>query len=77
MRYDGTPELMAVYARMVRDAGARIIGGCCGSTGAHLSAMIEALKGYEPGAPPGVAEIESALGPVQRARAARKSSRNR
>ena len=76
VRYDGTPELMAVYARMVRDAGARIIGGCCGSTGAHLSAMIEALKGYEPGAPPRVAEIEAALGPVHRARSPGKSARD-
>ena len=77
VRYDGTPELMAVYARMVRDAGARIIGGCCGSTGAHVGAMIEALDGYEPGAPPALADIESALGPVQKARSARKSSRKR
>ena len=68
---------MAVYARMVRDAGARIIGSCCGSTGAHVGAMIEALDGYEPGAPPALADIESALGPVQKARSARKSSRKR
>ena len=71
VRYDGTPELMAVYACMVRDAGARIIGGCCGSTGAHLGAMVEALHGHPPGPPPSLEQIEAALGPVQRARTAR------
>jgi 5-methyltetrahydrofolate--homocysteine methyltransferase len=29
--YDGTPELMAEYAVLARDAGVRIIGGCCGT----------------------------------------------
>ena len=75
VRYDGTPERMAVYARLVRDAGARIIGGCCGSTGAHLDAMVEALEGYAPGAPPSLEEIETALGPVQRAPKARTGKR--
>ena len=36
IRYDGTPSLMADYARLARDAGARIIGGCCGTTPAHI-----------------------------------------
>jgi len=42
--YDGTPELMARYARLAFAAGARIIGGCCGTTPAHVSAMREALE---------------------------------
>ena len=37
--YTGTPELMADYARLAFDAGARIIGGCCGTTPAHIAAM--------------------------------------
>ena len=37
--YSGTPELMADYARLAIDAGARIIGGCCGTSPAHLAAM--------------------------------------
>ena len=36
IHYDGTPELMAQYAVMARDSGARIIGGCCGTTAVHL-----------------------------------------
>ena len=35
IHYDGTPELMADYAVLARDCGARIIGGCCGTTPAH------------------------------------------
>ena len=42
--YDGTPEVMAQHARRVRELGARIIGGCCGTTPAHLRAMAEALR---------------------------------
>jgi 5-methyltetrahydrofolate--homocysteine methyltransferase len=64
IHYDGTPELMADYARMARDAGARIIGGCCGTTPAHLRAMRAALDGYEPGAKPTLPEIVSRLGKI-------------
>ena len=41
--YLAGPEVMSEHARAVRDAGARIIGGCCGSTPAHLVAMAAAL----------------------------------
>jgi 5-methyltetrahydrofolate--homocysteine methyltransferase len=44
MLYDGTPEVMAAYARKVRDMGVRYIGACCGSTPAHIRAMREALQ---------------------------------
>jgi len=42
--YDGTPALMAEYARLALAAGARIIGGCCGTTPEHLRAMRQALE---------------------------------
>jgi len=41
--YRAEPPVMAAYAREVRAAGASIIGGCCGSSPAHLKAMAEAL----------------------------------
>ena len=41
--YSGTPELMARYAVLAADAGARIVGGCCGTTPEHLAAMRAAL----------------------------------
>lgn len=44
IHYDGTPDLMADYAVMARDAGARIIGGCCGTKPVHLQAMRAALE---------------------------------
>ena len=62
IHYSGTPEVMADYARLARDAGARIIGGCCGTSPVHLRAIVEALDGYEPGPRPGRADIEAKLG---------------
>ena len=44
IRYDGTPQLMADYAVLARDCGARIIGGCCGTTPEHLRRMRDALE---------------------------------
>jgi 5-methyltetrahydrofolate--homocysteine methyltransferase len=44
IHYDGTPELMADYAELARNCGAKIIGGCCGTTPEHLRAMREALE---------------------------------
>jgi methionine synthase I (cobalamin-dependent) len=41
--YETTPETMAGFARRFRDAGANVIGACCGSTPPHLQAMAEAL----------------------------------
>lgn len=62
--YNGTPELMAVYARMAMDAGARIIGGCCGTSPAHLRAMRDALDGHAGGPEPELEHIVDALGAV-------------
>ncbi len=62
IHYDGTPELMAEYASLVRDAGARIIGGCCGTTPAHIQAMHDALAEHRPGERPTVEGIVALLG---------------
>lgn len=64
IHYSGTPELMADYARLARDAGARIIGGCCGTTSEHLVAMRAALEAHEPGERPSVETVVSRLGEV-------------
>jgi 5-methyltetrahydrofolate--homocysteine methyltransferase len=42
--YDTTPETMAGFARRFREAGATVIGACCGSTPPHLAAMAAALR---------------------------------
>jgi 5-methyltetrahydrofolate--homocysteine methyltransferase len=62
IHYSGTPELMADYARLAVDAGARIVGGCCGNKPAHVAAMRRALDAYEPGERPTVESIVAALG---------------
>lgn len=41
--YSGTPDVMASYAVEVRRQGARLIGGCCGSSPAHIQRMTQAL----------------------------------
>lgn len=43
IHFHGSPELMAQYALYARDAGATIIGGCCGTTPEHIAAMVSAL----------------------------------
>lgn len=60
--YDGTPELMAKYAMMARDAGASIIGGCCGTQPEHLVHMRAALENSERGNRPTLEMISDALG---------------
>jgi methionine synthase / methylenetetrahydrofolate reductase(NADPH) len=41
--YFATPQYFAEYAVTFAHAGARIVGGCCGTTPAHISAMKAAL----------------------------------
>jgi methionine synthase I (cobalamin-dependent) len=44
-QYPGTPADSAEYAVAAREAGANLIGGCCGTTFAHVAAMHAALSG--------------------------------
>ncbi|MDX1654519.1 MAG: betaine--homocysteine S-methyltransferase, partial [Candidatus Competibacteraceae bacterium] len=62
--YDGTPAVMADYARLAVDAGARIIGGCCGTTFEHIRAIKEALEDYRPGPRPDLETVVARLGEV-------------
>ncbi len=41
--YPATPEYFGEYALAFVDAGAAIVGGCCGTTPAHIAAMRAAL----------------------------------
>jgi len=41
-------ELADFHAMFVRDYGARIVGGCCGTTPEHLKAVVDAVSGLEP-----------------------------
>ena len=55
--YSGTPELMAAYVHLAIDAGATVIGGCCGTTCEHLRAMRQALDQHRPGPRPTLDDI--------------------
>jgi 5-methyltetrahydrofolate--homocysteine methyltransferase len=64
IHYSGTPELMANYARLAIDAGARIIGGCCGTSPAHLAAMRQAIDGHVRAERPDTAKVIAEIGPL-------------
>lgn len=46
--YLASPEYLALYARRLVEAGARFIGGCCGTTPDHIRAMREAVSLLQP-----------------------------
>jgi len=65
--YSGTPELMANYARLAIDAGARIIGGCCGTTPEHLAAMRMSIDTHVRRQQPTIETIVEQIGPLTNA----------
>ncbi|HTO14089.1 MAG TPA: bifunctional homocysteine S-methyltransferase/methylenetetrahydrofolate reductase [Candidatus Binatia bacterium] len=46
--YLSSPGYMADYAGRMVEAGARVVGGCCGTTPAHIAAMREVLDRRAP-----------------------------
>lgn len=62
--YSGTPELMHRYAALAADAGARIVGGCCGTSPEHLAAMRRSLDERVTGPRPSHDEIVDKIGPL-------------
>ena len=64
IHYSGTPELMSRYAELALDSGARIIGGCCGTTPEHLAAMRQALEAHSRREVPDLDAVVEVLGPV-------------
>jgi methionine synthase I (cobalamin-dependent) len=75
VRYTGTPDLMADYVHLALDAGARIVGGCCGTTPEHLRIMRAAMDAHVPCEPPSLETVISRLGEVSPG--ARKQARQR
>jgi homocysteine S-methyltransferase len=47
-----TPQYFAEFAAHARDLGARVIGGCCGTTPAEIATIAEALRGERRAAAP-------------------------
>jgi 5-methyltetrahydrofolate--homocysteine methyltransferase len=49
MHYDETPETFtAQIVHFASDFGVNIVGGCCGTTPAHLKLVVEAMQGVTP-----------------------------
>jgi methionine synthase I (cobalamin-dependent)/5,10-methylenetetrahydrofolate reductase len=46
--YMCSPEYMAEYSRRIIQAGARFVGGCCGTTPAHIKLIADALRQLSP-----------------------------
>jgi methionine synthase / methylenetetrahydrofolate reductase(NADPH) len=71
--YMASPEYMATYARHLVQSGAKIIGGCCGTTPDHIHAMVEGIRPLAP-------RLENAgavfVGPDRRAAHAAEAARD-
>jgi homocysteine S-methyltransferase len=52
-----SPEYFAEFAREAAGIGVRILGGCCGTTPAHIHAMSEAVKSLRPAKKPASATV--------------------
>jgi methionine synthase / methylenetetrahydrofolate reductase(NADPH) len=52
-----SPEYFALFAREAAALGVRILGGCCGTTPAHIRAMADAVKSLRP--------VKAAVGHVE------------
>ncbi|HEX7121775.1 MAG TPA: bifunctional homocysteine S-methyltransferase/methylenetetrahydrofolate reductase, partial [Gemmatimonadaceae bacterium] len=46
--YMASPEYMATYARHLVQAGARVVGGCCGTTPQHIRAIADGVRPLSP-----------------------------
>ena len=55
--YPANPDYFGEYARAFCEAGASLIGGCCGTTPQHIAAMRSALDRLPEGCGPSVAEL--------------------
>jgi homocysteine S-methyltransferase len=44
-----TPEYMATWARRFLEAGATVVGGCCGTTPAHIRDLVRSVRMFQPG----------------------------
>jgi 5,10-methylenetetrahydrofolate reductase len=55
--YPANPDYFGEYAHAFCEAGASLIGGCCGTTPQHIAAMRKAIDRLSEGCGPSVAEL--------------------
>ena len=53
-----SPEYMAQYSRRFLEAGAKIVGGCCGTTAAHIREIRNEARSFQPGGPVHTVQVE-------------------
>ena len=53
-----SPEYMAQYSRRFLEAGAKIVGGCCGTTAAHIKEIRNEARSFQPGGPAHTVQVE-------------------
>jgi len=63
--YPTSSDDMTAYAELALDAGARIIGACCGSVPAHIAQIRQVVDRYDPGVFD-FSDVENRLGPTSR-----------
>jgi len=61
--YMASPEYMATYSRHLIQAGAKIVGGCCGTTAEHIKAIVEGVRPLAPRTRVSVGANRAALSP--------------
>ena len=75
--YPTSSDDMSAYAELAIDAGARIIGACCGSVPAHIAQIRAVVDSYESESVFSVEEVERQLGPVSKAGSPSRERRSR
>ena len=60
--YTGTEDLMAEYVHLALNSGAKIIGGCCGTSFEHVRAMRSAMDSHQMNGKPSIVDIELKVG---------------
>jgi homocysteine S-methyltransferase len=85
--YMGSPEYMAEFSRRFVQAGAKFVGGCCGTTPTHIKLISESIRSVSPrvsaasfhGQPATVAELKpddvQVVDPTERSRWSAKIAR--
>jgi homocysteine S-methyltransferase len=73
--YPANPEYFGEYALAFCEAGARIVGGCCGTTPQHIAAMRQALDKQPQGCGPSISELTLPMEAEERKTAAEQPSR--
>ncbi len=73
--YPANPEYFGEYALAFCEAGARIVGGCCGTTPQHIAAMRQALDKQPEGCGPSISELTLPVEAEDRKTAAEQPSR--